>query len=1269
LPNCWNCGSDQPETHRFCARCGQVLRPSLAERQSLARGVDYLLRETVRWEWLDPSRRTALHSDYTSKRQALLGPPSPSRPKKAPIPPPPQARSAPGQPPPHTEAARAAPLLLPQSPRADRKTLGWLSAFLEEANIRWLLVLGGLLLASAGIGLLSSQWSAHGRTIVPLALLAAPLGCFLAASRLRAALPHSSRVLALLGGLLLPTGLVSLRLFELGGLSVPWSPWNFGVFIVSSSVLLALGWSLRDVVCLYLASASLAASSAALATWLGHPPAFGLGCLSVAVVWMVAALKGGIRITPFRSHLFGLSQALTALGLLSTLPAFFAGSPGPPLGDLSLLLLGAAFMAGAGVLQRSRSAVLWSAPAALAALLLFGLHTWHPPIFLGYALVALGGLYSGVGHFLRHRDEQAQAAEAALFVGTVLMGVPLALLLTAFLVEGVSGNFGSTPVSELRTAMGVALAAATLQAIAGATCAMPRLFHASTAALAYAWFLGSVLLHREQPGLYGLDLSWLPLAWVLLARLLRRSLPEPALKALIHSALILSLLPAPLTLTMKALGLHGADASAPATLLLTTLALVLATPLLRSGRILYLASLWGFLAYDLGWHRVLHAVGTSGTENLALDFLPLLVALAGLALQVHKRSGPEFALPIGRSTLLLAVGLTCWQLDPDCGGRPQAATALLLYSVGFATLAKLFRDWAFLRASGTDLLAHLAVMALAGSLWVVGGDGDAPSHLALLGLSMAALLLARPPLPASARGALEHVALACGPLISLSGPGAAGPDSLVQALFANGPGLVWLAWSWQTRTPGWLVAGSVLQALMGASVQIPIGHPVLGHTAPGLVCMFLMALGLALRATRQAERSAEPPTFEAVDSPNLKLSLIPAWLFAGAAWDGLLFALSCPEETRIHLWGLFWFLLCAAAFLRRSRDLQEGRILEGCAWVSAVLYLARATLASGAAFLQADLLVACVLLSAGWRRSQPAVFVLGWALLSLAPVQAEIAVLSDGPIPGRAGLELAVLVAAAAMLGPAALRAGRGLLAESLAPLARVTALSAGVLSLTENNPAWATTGLVATTLALWLQATRKPSRLDWHLGFLAAWAAWGTQLQHAGITTGEAWLILPAVWLLFWGERHRAEGRRTVADLLAGSGSLLGLGPSLLATAWDGPTWHAVFLVAGALALLLLGVGRRVRIHAVGSSLALLAEIAVQALNLAARMPWWYVALAGGLLLVGLGVLFERRRMDLLRASQRLFQEVSAWESDSTRNSPAGQSTEEGREASRSPR
>ncbi len=1292
MPDCWNCGTHQAETHRFCARCGQLLNPGPAERSRLVQGIDYLLRETSRWGWLEPARRQALHGEYARRRQDLIarGPTSQVGPAPSATPgPTPQVRTDLKTPAPTSQvgpAPSATPGPTPQV-RTDLKTPGptsqvgpapsatpgWLSAFLEEANIRWFLILGGLLLASAGIGLLSSQWSAHGRTLVPLALLAAPILCFIAAGRLRPSFPHSSRVLALLGGLLLPTGLVSVRLFELGGLKIPWSPWNFAVFLASSMVLLVLGWSLREVLCLYLASAGLAASSAALATWLENPPAFGLGCLAVASIWLGAALKGGVRLAPFQSHFFGLSQALIALGLLSTLPAFFKPSSEAPLGELSLLLLGAAFMAAAGFLQKSRAGVLWSAPAALAALLLFGLHTEHPPVLLGHALVALGALYSGIGHFLRQRPEQAQAAEAALQVGTVLLGIPLVLLLTAFLMQGLPGNFSSTPDPELRTALGVALAAAFLQTLTGAACAMPGLFYASTTSLAYAWFLGSVLWHRHLPGMYGFDLSWLPLVWTLLAWLLRRVLPENALNALIRSALILSLLPAPLNLGMKALQVPGAEASAPGTLVLSALTLVLATPWLRSGRLLYLASLWAFLAYELGWPRILQAFGAQAPDNQALDFFPLLIALAFVARVLHRKSGPEYALPVGRSALFLACSLACWQLHPDSGDRHQAAASLLLDSLAFAALARLFRDWRFLHGSAQDLLAHLAGLALAGSLWVMGGDGEPSSHLALMGFSLITLSLARAPLPECARRPLEHLGLACAPLISLAGPLAAGPNPGLQALFATGPGLIWLVWSWQSRKPAWLVTGAVLQALTAALIQIGSGLPALGHTWPGLLGMVLLASALALRAGPEAwaPPNREAPQADAPPGPGsaLLFSLVPAWLFAGAAWDGLLLTLSCPEEERMRLWALFWLLVCAVAAWGRIRGAEAGRVMEGCAQVSGLLYLARAALASGAAFLQADLLVAGVLLGTGWCRSQPAAFILGWALLTLAPVQAEIAVLGDGPLAGRAGVELAVLVAAAAVLGRAAIRSGRALLAESLAPLARLTALGAGVLSLIEKNADWATTGLLVTTLGLWLQAAWKPSRLDWHLGFLAAWGAWGTRLQHSQVTASEAWFFLPALWLLFWGERHRAEGRRSLADLLAASGLLLGLGPSFLATATGGETWHAIYLVVGALAMLMFGVGRRIRIHAVGSSLALLAEIVVQALQLAARMPWWYVALASGLLLVGLGVLFERRRMELLRAGQRLFQEVSGWEADPPREAPRSQSTDEGREASRSPR
>ena len=1102
---------------------------------------------------------------------------------------------------------------------------GSLSAFLEEASIRWLLLLGGLLLASAGVGLLYSQWNAHGKQLVALAMLGAPILCLAAAMRLRPSLPLSSRILAVVGGLLLPTGLAAARLFELGGLRVPWAPWNLVAFLSSAGVLLALAALMGDASCLYLGTLGLTAAAAALAAWTSHPPAFGLGCLGVGAAWLAASRSGSPRLAPFRPHLFALSQAVAGLGLLSTLPSFFRPAEGPPLGDLSLLLLGATFLVGSSLLARTRGSLFWSAPAALAALLLYGLSGRLPYLDLGYALVALSGMYLASGRVLRDREGMEGVAETSFQVGTLVMGLPLAALLLGPVFQGLADNFSSAPAGQLRTAMLVALAASALYTAGAATWNAPRLVYASTASLAYAWFLGTVLLHRPLPGLYGIDLSLLPLAWVALAWILRRALPSRFLDPLVTSALLLSLVPGPLNLALKALSLPAAAQWAPLTLLVTTLTILLSTPWTRSGSLLYLASAWGSLAYSLGLPLLLAALGLPAQPlNQALAFLPLLLALAWAALLLQPRAGQTYALPVARATLLLAVGLALGQLDPSLPNRHLAALALALYALGLAALARPFRDWTLLGASCQDVLAHLAALAVPASLWVAAGDGTPSSHSALLAFALAGLLVAEvPALPSSGTRALAHAALAVGLVVALWGPPSA-HRVLLQAAFATGPALLWLARASRREDPDRLVAGSGLLAACGALAQSWAQGPALGHSGPGLVGLATLTRGYGLAGYRERPRGA----------------LVLAWLSAAATWDGALFLAHLSPDARVRLWSLFWLLLCACVAERNGRRPEAGRLLEACAQVSALVLLGRAVPASASTLLQVDLVLAGVLLCTGWRRPQAGYFVLGWALLAGAPLLAE-RVLPGTLLLGRAGAWMGGLVALAPLL---ARLPGSGPLRALLAPLARATALAACLLALAERDPQASLAGLAANALALWLQALLKPSRLDWHLGFLAAYAAYGLQLDRAHLHTAELWTVPPALWLLFWGERYRLEGAGQVSKALAGVGAFLLLGPSLVATLTASAPGHLFFLVAAALALLLAGLGRRHKIHASAGSLALLAEVLFQALRLATRIPWWYVALAAGLCLVGLGILFERRRMALLRAGQDLLQRFSGW-------------------------
>lgn len=1098
------------------------------------------------------------------------------------------------------------------------------SAFLEEANIRWLLILGGLLLASAGIGLLYSQWSAHGRQIVAVVLLLAPLAAFAAAIRLRPTLPVSSRILAAVGGLLLPTGLVAARLFELGGLQVPWAHWNLFAFALSAAVLLVLSGILEDTLCLYLGTLATVGAAGALAETLSQPAVFGLACLAAATTHVVTSRHPG----PFAHHHFGLGQGLAALGLLSTLPHFVSPGSGPPIPALVLLFLGALFFSGSGYLIGRPAAVLASAPVALTALGLCVAVYDMPAVTAGFGVLALGTGYLAGARALRQQPDVSggqELADLSFQLGTVLTGLALLLLLGMQALNGVLDDYAGVPAGELQMGAVVALLAAVLYVVTAFLFQAPPMMYAATLCVAWSWFLGSVLLHRGAPGLYPGDLSLLALLGVAAAWPLRGLVKDPYLRPLVQSSLLLASLPGPISLILRAFGAHGAAEATPWTLAVVALTFLLATPWLRTGWPLYFAAGWGAAAYAAALPFALSALGYP-TEplNMGLAFLPLLVALAAVALRLHGTSGPEFALPVARISLATALLLVLAQLPPGSElPRGRSALTLALYAAAFAALARFYRPWRSLEASAGDLLAHLAALTAAAALWVGFGDGSASSHLALLLLAGAGVAVA-PLLPPTAGLALTHADLAASALVALAGPAAT--DVLwLHTLFAWCPALVWLL---RARThpepePHLLLAVATLGLAAGAAGLVGAGLPLEGQ--PGLT-LLLMA-GVVGTLVAPARRFRWP--------------ILTGWAAACLAWSALLDLLARRGDDRVMGWWVFCVVLAAGvAHLRRRSD-PLSIWAESLLVLTSALVLARAAFASASTFLGTDLLLAVTLLTVAWRRPSPAYLTTGWALLLLAPLHWEFALAGDGPIPARAALMFALLVgaAAAASRSQTPLAAVLPLLARATSVLAMLLALPATATTWAWNLAAFLALAGAQATLAILVGRTA-----DWHLAGLALYGAWGHLLHHHAVTTTEAWLVPPALWLLFWGERHRLRGERLHSESLATVGSLLLVAPPLLQSAGTHVTGHLVFLVAASLSLLLYGIGRRRRVHAVAGSGALLLEMALQALRLAVLVPWWYVALASGLLLVGLGILFERRRRDILTAGQQILSEVAGW-------------------------
>lgn len=1216
MRECWNCAAAQPDTHRFCARCGQPLTPTPAEQAHLLVALRFLLRESERWGWMPPGPRAALQEEYTRRLSRLkAGPrtlPAPAEVVSTPVPRPPiPAPMPPVAAPP--ERAPAPPNLF--------------SAFLEEANIRWLLILGGLLLASAGIGLLYSQWSAHGRQIVGVVLLLAPLICLAAAIKLRPTLPVSSRILAAVGGLLLPTGLIAARLFELGGLTLPWPHWNLFAFSLSAVVLLVLAGVLEETLCLYLGTLATVGAAGALADTLAWPPAFGLASLALATVHVARSR----RQDAFAPHHFGLGQALAALGLMSTLPHFVSPGSGPPIPALALLFLGALFFSGSGYLVGRPGAVLASAPVALAAIGLFIAVYDLPAVTAGFGVLALGAGYLGGARALRQQPEVPegpQLAELSFQLGTVLTGLALLLLLGTQALHGLSDDYARVPATELQMGAIVALIAAGLYVATAFLFEAPAMMYAATLCVTWSWFLGSVLLHRGAPGLYPGDLSLLALLAVAAAWPLRGLVRDPYLRPLVESSLLLASLPGPLALLLRGLGARGAEEATPWTLAVVAATFLLATPWLRAGWPLYFAAGWGAAAYATALPMLLAALGYP-TEplNLGLAFLPLLGGLAVIAFRLEVSAGAGYSLPVARITLGTALLLSLAQLPPGTDPRGTAALTLALYALAFALVAPFARRWGFLETSAGDLLAHLSALNLAAALWVGFGDGSEGSHLALLALSAAALAGA-PMLPSMAGRALAHAGLACAALVALAGPAAT--DTLwIHTTFAWSPALLWL-FRLRTHPPSEQhapLAVTCLGLAAGAVGLVGAGLPLEGEPALTLVLMVGALWGLAGPAR------------------TLQWPLLPAWAVACLGWSALLDLLGRSGDDRVTGWWMFCALAAVGLTAVRRREATLAAWGEALLVITTGLVLGRAAFASPSHFLGTDLLLAAALLTVGWRRPSSGYFLIGWGLLTLAPLHFEFALADDGPILARAAALLALATSAAAAASRFAQRPDRPSLTAALVLAARSTTLLAMLLALPPYGPDWTwnVVGFLALAGAQGALALTLGRTADWHLAGLGLYGAWGHVLHHHEITTTEAWLVPPALWMLFWGERYRSRSRLH-SDALATVGALLLLAPSLLQSTGTHGTGHLVFLVAASLALLLYGIGRRQRVHAVAGSVALLLEMALQALRLAVLVPWWYVALASGLLLVGLGILFERRRRDILAAGQHILSEVAGW-------------------------
>ncbi|MGE0494031.1 MAG: hypothetical protein AB7S38_32780 [Vulcanimicrobiota bacterium] len=633
--------------------------------------VDYLLSEVKRWDWLDPENSRRVVDLYSTRKARLL------KPVAAPV----QVVAEPEVPPVETPTPASRP---------------WAN-ILEESNIRWFHTLGALLLVSAGIGYLRSQWNGVGRQMVALLMTLSPAACFALARKLRETLPLSSRLLCVLAAMLLPTGMIALNHFSVAGLAVEPDLWACFSFAVTAAVLLWQSSLVGELSCIYLGTLSLVLSGHALGNWLGQPSlVLGLFCFGCGAFYLRVAREQ----LPHSRHYELMSHLLGLLGVVASVPRLLTTGDFTP---VLLFLLGATFFAVTGYLLGEVRALWGSAVVGVGGCFLLVFVMGLPIASAACGLLILSGVYSAGGRLSQDEGLIATSRTLAGEVTTSLLALVMLLATWPDLLD----NFARVGCLDLLTGMLLGCVAAGYYALASHVNQQPQLGHAATASAAYAALMAAVLVARPHPEVYPLLLLVLPagLAW------------WPRLG---NDSLCLTILCATATGCFQLAGLLAPSLAALAYLAAAAIVVLVAN---RGGRTewLYLAAPLASLAYACVVYP------RAAIDHWVLAFAPLLAGAAGLALSLPTAwRGPLARCTFGLSGLLCALELLT--LDQ----APLSVGTLALYSAGFAWAARRFESSRALSLASALLVPPLGI-ALFGS-----GPAGLAVVLCLAGLTLAA---------------------------------------------------------------------------------------------------------------------------------------------------------------------------------------------------------------------------------------------------------------------------------------------------------------------------------------------------------------------------------------------------------------------------------------------------------------------------------------------------------------------------------------------------
>ncbi len=659
-----------------------------------------------------------------------------------------------------------------------------------------------------------------------------------------------------------------------------------------------------------------------------------------------------------------------------------------------------------------------------------------------------------------------------------------------------------------------------------------------------------------------------------------------------------------------------------------------------------------------------------------------IAALAVATAWPWGRGTRDARLTVGIGALLAGLVAVVLALVAAYGeqGSLVIGTALLLVAAGaISVAAELARGRRSLTAAASSTLRAVAAAVVVAAVWAPVVELSADRWLApLLAATAAALLFLIVLVPVDRRRAPAVVALAAAWL-----PALAAAPTLVTAAAGR---VRWLdaAWTGQPGPARDLLAGAdlesfgeeamrwgptatlllvvaaagalatlvdarlrlatwaVIPALAAAGLlAVPAidGAYAMGLTVDLLLALILLAGAVAL--TRSGRTGTTALTMTSAASGTVVLGLAVAWAFAVetatlAALPVAAAVLAGPVAlghgiARLRTTRVVAATLAVLLLVGESAALAR----HGSAGWPAVTSVALSLLVVAALGALAAAVLRASATDPFWTVVRELL-----ALVAVGAALADVAALTWWRGAGSGGIGLAVCVAAGVLLAASTLEVPeRGVTSRS--GLIAVTAVAATVgltAAAADGDRLWV--ALLALGVGVAVQGIRLDHRAGWLSGLLLAASSW-VRLAMSEVTAPEAYTVGPALALLAVGWFRRRRDAAYPSWKAYGAGLTLGLGPSLLRAVTDAGDLRPLLLGLAALAVLAVGVVRRLQAPLVLGGGVLAVDALVQlAPYLAAAyevVPRWATIGVIGLLLLGAGVTYEQRVGDLRRVGQRI--------------------------------